>query len=133
MIGYPFYDIPTQPLWHKGRVVLVGDAIHAVSPSAGQGASLAVEDALVLAKCLRDREDHALAFATYERLRRARVERMVQHGRKVGQAKVMTHPIGVWLRDMSMPLIFKLFANPAALDWIYSYKVDWDEPVKASS
>jgi 2-polyprenyl-6-methoxyphenol hydroxylase-like FAD-dependent oxidoreductase len=133
IIGYPFYDIPTQPLWHKGRVVLVGDAIHAVSPSAGQGASLAVEDALVLAKCLRDREDHALAFATYERLRRARVERMVQYGRKVGQAKVMTHPIQVWLRDMSMPLIFKLFANPAALDWIYSYKVDWDEPVKAPS
>jgi 2-polyprenyl-6-methoxyphenol hydroxylase-like FAD-dependent oxidoreductase len=129
IIGYPFYDIPTQPLWHKGRVVLVGDAIHAVSPSAGQGASLAAEDAIVLAKCLRDREDHALAFATYERLRRERVERMVRHGRNVGQAKVMTHPIQVWLRDMSMPLIFKLFANPAALDWIYSYQVDWDEPV----
>src|SRR6266496_6237734 len=75
IIGYPFYDIPTQPVWHKGRVVLVGDAIHAVSPSAGQGASLAVEDAIVLAKCLRDIPDHALAFATYERLRRARVER----------------------------------------------------------
>jgi len=28
-----------------------------------------------------------------------------------------------------MPLIFKLFANPAALDWIYSYKVDWNELV----
>src|SRR5579859_6677697 len=53
IIGYPFYDIPTQPIWRKGRVVLVGDAIHAVSPSAGQGASLAVEDAAMLAKCLR--------------------------------------------------------------------------------
>jgi len=133
IIGYPFYDIPTQPLWHKDRVVLVGDAIHAVSPSAGQGASLAVEDAIVLAKCLRDREDLSQAFATYERLRRTRVERMVQHGRNAGQGKVMTNPIGVWFRDLLTPFFLKLFANPAALDWIYSYQVDWDEPVKAPS
>ena len=129
IIGYPFYDIPTQPLWHKGRIVLVGDAIHAISPSAGQGASLAVEDAIVLAKCLRDIPEPSQAFATYERLRRARDERMVQYGRNVSHTKVMTNPIQVWFRDLSIPLIFKLFANPVALDWIYSYKVDWDEPV----
>ena len=129
IIGYPIYDIATQPIWHQGSVVLVGDAIHAVSPNAGQGASLAVEDAIVLAKCLRDREDHALAFATYERLRRARAERMVQHGRNAGQGKVMTHPIQVWLRDLLTPFFLKLFANPAALDWVYSYKIDWTEPV----
>src|SRR5579859_7450364 len=74
IISYPIYDIFTQPIWHEGPVVLVGDAIHAVSPNAGQGASLAMEDAIVLAKCLRDIPDHALAFATYERLRRERVE-----------------------------------------------------------
>ena len=130
IIGYPFYDIPTQPLWHKGRTVLVGDAIHAVSPSAGQGASLAVEDAAVLAKCLRDIPDHTLAFATYERLRRARVERMVQHGRRAGLGKVVTNPLGVWLRDTSMPLIFKLLANSAAGDWIYSSPADWDEKMR---
>jgi 2-polyprenyl-6-methoxyphenol hydroxylase-like FAD-dependent oxidoreductase len=83
------YDISTQPIWHKGPVVLVGDAIHAVSPGAGQGASLAVEDAIVLAKCLRDGEDHPLAFATYEHLRRERVEHMVKYGRSLGQAKIM--------------------------------------------
>ena len=133
IIGYPIYDISTQPIWHKGLVVLVGDAIHAVSPNAGQGASLAIEDAMVLAKCLRDREDHALAFATYERLRRERVERMVQHGRSAGQGKVMTNPIQVSFRDMLTPFFLRLFANPAALDWVYSYQVDWDEPVKAPS
>ena len=129
IIGYPIYDIATQPLWRKGPVVLVGDAIHAVPPSAGQGASLAVEDALVLAKCLRDSSDLEQAFATYERLRRARVERMVQHGRNAGQGKVMTHPIQVWFRDSLTPLFLKLFANSASLDWIYSYQVNWDKPV----
>ena len=132
IIGYPIYDISTQPIWQKGPVVLVGDAIHAVSPGAGQGASLAVEDALVLAKCLRDREDHALAFATYERLRRARVEHMVKYGRSLGQAKIMTNPIQVWFRDLLMPFFLKHFANPAALDWVYSYKVDWDTPVEGT-
>jgi len=132
IIGYPIYDISTQPIWQKGPVVLVGDAIHAVSPGAGQGASLAVEDALVLAKCLRDREDYALAFATYEHLRRARVEHMVQYGRSLGQAKIMTNPIQVWFRDLLMPFFLKHFANPAALDWVYSYKVDWDIPVEGT-
>lgn len=129
IIGYPIYDIFTQPIWHKGPVVLVGDAIHAVSPNAGQGASLAAEDAIVLAKCLRDIPDLEQAFATYERLRRVRVERMVQHGRSAGQGKVMTNPIQVWFRDGLAPLFLKLFANPAALDWVYSYQADWDELV----
>jgi len=129
IIGYPIYDIAMQPIWHHGPVVLVGDALHAVSPNAGQGASLALEDSLVLAQCLRDLPDLEQAFATYERLRRARVERMVQHGRNAGQGKVMTHPMQVWLRDRLTPVFLKLFANPKALDWIYSYKVDWNEPV----
>src|SRR5260370_14469491 len=47
IIVYPIYDIRTQPLWSRERVVLVGDAIHAISPNAGQGASLALEDAIV--------------------------------------------------------------------------------------
>jgi 2-polyprenyl-6-methoxyphenol hydroxylase-like FAD-dependent oxidoreductase len=129
IIAYPIYDIATQPIWHQGPVVLVGDAIHAVSPNAGQGASLALEDAMMLAKCLRDLPDLEQAFATYERLRRARVERMVRHGRNAGQGKVMTNPVQVWLRDRLTPVFLKLFANPKALDWIYSYQVDWDEPV----
>jgi 2-polyprenyl-6-methoxyphenol hydroxylase-like FAD-dependent oxidoreductase len=129
IIAYPIYDIFRQPIWHQGSVVLVGDAIHAISPNAGQGASLAVEDAIVLAKCLRDREDLSQAFATYERLRRERVERMVRYGRSAGQGKVMTNAIQVWFRDLLTPFFLKLFANPAALDWGYSYKVDWDEPV----
>jgi 2-polyprenyl-6-methoxyphenol hydroxylase-like FAD-dependent oxidoreductase len=129
IIGYPIYDIATQPLWKKGQVVLVGDAIHAVSPNAGQGASLAVEDATVLAKCLRDIPSLEQAFTTYEQLRRARVERMVRHGRNAGQGKVMTHPIQVWFRDQLAPPFLKLFANSAALDWIYSYQVNWDEQV----
>ena len=77
--------------------------------------------------CLRDIPDRSQAFATYERLRRARVERMVKYGRSTGQAKIVTQPIQVGFRDMLTPLFLKLFANRAALDWVYSYTANWDE------
>jgi 2-polyprenyl-6-methoxyphenol hydroxylase-like FAD-dependent oxidoreductase len=122
--AFPIFDIPPQPIWHKSRVVLVGDAVHAISPSSGQGASLAMEDAAVLAKCLRDIDSLEQGFATYEGIRRERVESMVKWARRLGGAKLMTNPIQVWLRDLMMPVFFKFAANPTALDWIYAYKVD---------
>ncbi|GCE07042.1 FAD-dependent oxidoreductase [Dictyobacter aurantiacus] len=133
IIGYPFYDIHTQPIWYREGMVLVGDALHAVSASAGQGASMAIEDAIVLAKCLRDQQDLTTAFASYERQRRARDERVVRYGRQVSNTKVATNPVQVWLRDISLPLVFKLFANPASLDWIYSHHVAWNEPVASET
>jgi flavin-dependent dehydrogenase len=61
----PSYALPTQPgTWHHGSVVLAGDAVYAISPSSGQGVSMALEDAVVLAKCLRDIHDVEQAFAT---------------------------------------------------------------------
>ncbi|MFJ8039441.1 FAD-dependent monooxygenase [Kitasatospora sp. NPDC096147] len=60
--------------WHRGRVVLIGDAAHAASPATGQGASMALEDALVLAKALRDAPSAEEALSRYEYHRRPRAE-----------------------------------------------------------
>ncbi len=49
--------------WHSGRMIVIGDAAHAPSPSSGQGASLSIEDAVVLAKSLRDLSTPQAAFA----------------------------------------------------------------------
>ncbi len=124
--AYPIYDLSPQPIWHKGRVVLAGDAIHAISPSAGQGASLAMEDAAILAKCLRHNHDLETAFSTYETLRRERVERMVKWARSMGGAKLASGPIQIWFRDLLMPFFLKFATNPAALDWVYAYDTGWD-------
>lgn len=86
-----------------------------------------MEDAAVLAKCLRDVDTPEQAFATYEALRRERVERLVKWARALGGAKLATNPIQVWLRDLMMPIFLKFAANPTSLDWIYAYKVEWDE------
>ncbi|MGQ4403593.1 FAD-dependent oxidoreductase [Streptomyces hayashii] len=67
-------EMPNGAPWRFGRTLLIGDAAHAASPATGQGASMALEDAVILAKCLRDLPDLAAALARYEALRRPRVE-----------------------------------------------------------
>jgi len=59
--------------WHTGRVALIGDAAHASSPMMGQGASLAVEDAYILAESLRSADTVHHALAVYAERRRRRV------------------------------------------------------------
>lgn len=71
------YDLPTVRRWRTQRTLLIGDAAHAASPATGQGASMAIEDAVVLGKALRDTGRIDAAFELYERLRRPRVEHNV--------------------------------------------------------
>jgi FAD-dependent urate hydroxylase len=129
--AYPIHDMPTVPTWHKGPIVLAGDAAHATSPSSGQGASIAIEDAIVLAKCLRDVPGHETAFATYARLRRARVEKIVEVSARIGRTKT-AGPVGRRLRDLVMPLALKYLANSKAQAWMYTYHIDWNERIEAS-
>jgi len=86
----------------------------------------------VLAKCLRDTCDIRDAFATYERLRRQRVERVVRNSARIDRSK-SPGPIGRWLRDLCMPVALKLFASPNAHAWLYRYHIDWNERVTASA
>ncbi|SFI73559.1 2-polyprenyl-6-methoxyphenol hydroxylase [Amycolatopsis sacchari] len=64
-------DLANVPRWRGERILLLGDAAHAASPATGQGASMALEDAVVLGKALRDT---GFPLEAYERLRRPRVE-----------------------------------------------------------
>jgi FAD-dependent urate hydroxylase len=107
---WPIHDIMSLPRWHDRRVCLLGDAAHATSPSAGQGASLALEDALALGRCLRDAAAPAQAFAAFEALRRPRVEAVVRQGRRNGSRKAISGPVAEWLRDRMLPLFLRLGA-----------------------
>ncbi len=109
--------------------MLIGDAAHATSPSAGQGASLALEDAIVLAQCLRDIPQLADAFVTYEGLRRKRAEKIVKFSRERGSNKALTNPVARWFRDLMMPFFLKRFANAISFAWLYTYKVDWQQKI----
>ncbi|WP_020418383.1 NAD(P)/FAD-dependent oxidoreductase [Amycolatopsis sp. ATCC 39116] len=127
--GWNTYDFPKVPVWHRNRMIIVGDAAHATSPASGQGASMAIEDAVVLAKCLRDAGDVHDAFTTYESLRRHRVERVVAQGKHNGDGKTL----GPVMRHL-LPLLFKLYRpGPEAMDWLYGHRIDWDSPVSPCS
>ena len=93
-------DILSMPRWHADRVCLIGDAAHATTPSAGQGASLALEDAMVLAQCLRDIDDPSApsrpssgrgARASRAIVRRFAPERQRQGGVRSGR-RVVSRP-----------------------------------------
>ena len=126
--GWATYDLPSVPRWHRGPMVIIGDAAHATAPSSGQGASMAIEDAVVLARCLRDVPDTPQAFVAYERRRRTRVERIVAHGARTSNSKA-AGPVGRVLRDLMMPVILKRVANGGSLAWMHDYHVDWNEEV----
>ncbi|HET8787791.1 MAG TPA: FAD-dependent monooxygenase [Actinomycetes bacterium] len=128
LAGDSTHDLPTVPTWHRGPMVIVGDAAHAPSPTSGQGASMAAEDAVVLAKSLRDRPTVPEALAAYEGLRRRRVERIVAQGARTGSAKTPGR-VGRVLRDLSLPLVFKLLVTEQSMAWIYDHHIDWDAPV----
>ncbi|GAA4211881.1 FAD-dependent oxidoreductase [Actinocatenispora rupis] len=126
----PVEDLPRVPTWHRGRVVLVGDAAHATSPSSGQGASLAVESAVQLGRCLRDLPPGP-AFTAYETLRRERVERIIAMGARTNSDKA-AGPVARVLRDLLMPVAMRAFAKPEKMAWQYGYRIDWDAPALAA-
>jgi 2-polyprenyl-6-methoxyphenol hydroxylase-like FAD-dependent oxidoreductase len=129
--GWPTYDIPRVRTWHRDGMVLVGDAVHAASPASGQGASMAFEDAVTLAMCLRDRPT-AEAFAAYEQRRRPRVEKVVARGKRTGDAKA-PGPVGRWLRDhVAMPLFAAYLSRAGAQRdaWLTGHHLDWNSAVR---
>ncbi|HEX3779355.1 MAG TPA: NAD(P)/FAD-dependent oxidoreductase [Pseudonocardiaceae bacterium] len=120
----------SAPVWSRGRMVIVGDAAHVPSNSSGQGASMAVEGAVELARCLRDLPTLAEAFATYDRLRRPRIDRIIAGAERNNNHKA-AGPVARILRDLTMPTMMKLLAKPERMAWQNDYLIDWDAPVQS--
>ncbi len=127
--GWNTYDFPTVHKWFNDRMVLVGDAAHATSPSSGQGASMAIEDAVVLAKCLRDIPVLPDAFAAFEGLRRERVERIVAQGRRNGSGKA-PGLMGAFMRDLFMPVVMRQVEKKNLMAWMHDYRISWADKVQ---
>src|SRR5690606_40340656 len=97
--------------------------------STGQGASLAVESAVQLARCLRDLPDARSAFTAYERLRRARVEKVIDRGERTNGSKTLG-PVAKKMMKLMMPLMTRTFLSPERmLGAEQRYTIDWDAPV----
>jgi 2-polyprenyl-6-methoxyphenol hydroxylase-like FAD-dependent oxidoreductase len=95
VIRTDLYDFAPLRRWWQGRVVLLGDAAHAMTPNLGQGGAQAIEDAYVLADRLAAGGPVEQAVRGYERLRRPKVRRIVRTARLFGR---LAHVRGRWLR-----------------------------------
>jgi 2-polyprenyl-6-methoxyphenol hydroxylase-like FAD-dependent oxidoreductase len=96
------YDLPPLPHWSMGRVTLLGDAAHATTPNLGQGACQAIEDAVVLARCLRAASTIPAALQRYERRRIKRTTMIATTSRRIGWVAQWQNPLACRLRDALM-------------------------------
>jgi 2-polyprenyl-6-methoxyphenol hydroxylase-like FAD-dependent oxidoreductase len=112
-------DVATLPTWWRKRTLLIGDAAHATSPHAGQGASLALEDAMRLGRLMQQGQELDVTYENFESERRPRVERIVAFARRNGNQKRDFSPLGAWLRDQMLKVLIR--ANARGMEWMYAY------------
>jgi 2-polyprenyl-6-methoxyphenol hydroxylase-like FAD-dependent oxidoreductase len=91
--------------WSEGRVTLLGDAAHAMPPNMGQGSAQAIEDAIVLSRCLSEEPDVAAALRAYERRRIPRATRMANMASLIGRAGRLENPAARAFRNRVMRLM----------------------------
>ena len=112
-------DVATLPTWSRRRSLLIGDAAHATSPHAGQGASLALEDAMRLGRLMQHGQELGLTFQNFEAERRPRAEKIVALARRNGNSKREFSATGAWISDQMMKLLLPLGAK--GMDLMYAY------------
>ncbi|MFE5283941.1 FAD-dependent monooxygenase [Nocardia sp. NPDC056611] len=116
LLEHDLYDLPPLKAFTAGRIALVGDAAHAMTPNLGQGACQALEDAVVLARVAAEGGD----LTPYDTLRRPRTQMIVQRSRSIGAIGQLSSPLAVLARNAILRLIppsaqFKSLAP--ILDW----------------
>lgn len=112
------HAVDPVPTWHTDRIVLIGDAAHPVG--AGQGASMAIEDALTLAAALRAAPTVPAALTAYDAERRQRIVKLLgtaEDNRKAKKAGPVKRRLQALLMRTFMPLFYE-----KATAWLYSYE-----------
>jgi 2-polyprenyl-6-methoxyphenol hydroxylase-like FAD-dependent oxidoreductase len=88
--------------WVRGRTALLGDAAHAMTPNLGQGAAMAIEDALVLSRELTSHASAKAGLIAYEGRRRPRALDIQNRSRALGKVAQLRSPMAVWARNWAL-------------------------------
>lgn len=114
-------DRPVLERWGEGRVTLLGDAAHPMTPNAGQGACMAIEDGLVLANSLSEKADPAAALRLYEDRRRERTAATVELARRFGKMGQLSNGFARAVRNAIIHVTPKFLAEHQ-LRWLYEFE-----------
>ena len=116
------YQGPMLSHWSRGRVTLLGDAAHTMTPNLGQGACIAIEDAVALADCLRSETDVTTGLHMYEKRRVTRANTITRLAGLIGQAVQLNNPLVSMLRNT----VIKKIPSRVPLQqlmWILDYQL----------
>jgi 2-polyprenyl-6-methoxyphenol hydroxylase-like FAD-dependent oxidoreductase len=108
--------------WSEGRMTLLGDAAHPMTPNLGQGGGQAIEDAVVLDLCLSATEDVAAAFKDYEARRIKRTARVVREARRFGRIGQLENRVARALRNFAVRVTPES-ATLRTLRWLYDFDI----------
>ncbi|OQD86576.1 hypothetical protein PENANT_c007G04249 [Penicillium antarcticum] len=110
---HPVYRLPLGGRWYKGRCLLLGDAGHAMSPHAGQGVSMTLEDAFLLSRLLED-SNRSLpdVFAKFDDIRRPRLNEIYTQAARNAGSRRKTGPWGLWMKESA----WSIYSN---LSWAF--------------
>jgi len=116
------YDRPTSKQWGTGRVTLIGDAAHAMTNALGQGANQAIEDSLVLGRCLADGADPAQGLRDYEAERIPRTTKFASMSWSLARASRLHNPLACAARNAGLTIGFRVgFARQHPQEMSYSF------------
>lgn len=99
------FDIDPLESWHDGRVILLGDAVHAMTPNMGQGACQAIEDAIALAKSLTTSTTLEVGISRYASTRQTHTKAIQLQSRRIGQVGQISNATLCWIRNQAMGLM----------------------------
>ncbi len=116
VLHHDLYELPPLKAYVSGKVVLAGDAAHAMTPNLGQGACQALEDAVVLGSVLASGD----GLGAYDRQRRPRTQMITRRSRRIGVAAQWACPAAVTVRNTALRLL-----PPSSLARSLAPVLDW--------
>jgi salicylate hydroxylase len=129
--AWPLHSVDPTGAWTAKSTALIGDAAHAMTPFAAQGAAMAIEDAALLADCIASDDELATALSVWEQQRKDRVNKVVKRGALNHLAWHAAGPVA-----LTRNLVLKLRSSEklaADLDWLYGWRLPESGSVKETA